>query len=86
MFEWPHGLFSASDGTVWVTDGKKQIVVMGDRFDPNATLIVDGTQVSARFDSGVLIAKPVPLASGTHEIRVVNPSGVASQSFSFTVN
>ena len=27
MFEWPHGLFSASDGTVWVTDGKKQIVV-----------------------------------------------------------
>jgi DNA-binding beta-propeller fold protein YncE len=27
MFEWPHGLFSASDGTVWVTDGKKQLVV-----------------------------------------------------------
>src|SRR5215831_18778949 len=27
MFKWPHGLFSASDGTVWVTDGKKQLVV-----------------------------------------------------------
>jgi hypothetical protein len=65
--------------------GKKQIVVMGDRFDPNAALIVDGTQVSARFDSGVLIAKPVPLASGTHEIRVVNPSGVSSQVYSLTL-
>ena len=64
---------------------KKQLVVMGDRFDPNAGLIVDGTQVSARFDSGVLIAKPVPLASGTHTIRVVNPSGVSSQSFTLTL-
>ena len=27
MFKWPHGLFSASDGTVWVTDGKNQTVV-----------------------------------------------------------
>jgi DNA-binding beta-propeller fold protein YncE len=27
MFEWPHGLCAASDGTIWVTDGKKQIVV-----------------------------------------------------------
>jgi DNA-binding beta-propeller fold protein YncE len=26
MFTWPHGLFSASDGTVWVTDGKNQTV------------------------------------------------------------
>src|SRR6516225_10072835 len=27
MFKWPHGLFSASDGTVWVTDGANQTVV-----------------------------------------------------------
>ncbi|MBV9530882.1 MAG: hypothetical protein JO283_07400 [Bradyrhizobium sp.] len=27
MFKWPHGLFSASDGTVWVTDGKNQTAV-----------------------------------------------------------
>jgi hypothetical protein len=26
-FKWPHGLFAASDGTVWVTDGKNQTVV-----------------------------------------------------------
>ena len=65
---------------------KKKMIVTGDRFDANATLIVDGTQVSAQFDSGVLIAKPVPLTPGTHEVRVVNSSGVSSQSFSFTVN
>jgi WD40 repeat protein len=27
MFSWPHGLFAAPDGTVWVTDGKNQTVV-----------------------------------------------------------
>jgi len=34
----------------------------------------------------VLIAKPVPLASGTHEIRVVNPSGVSSQNYILTIS
>jgi hypothetical protein len=65
--------------------GKRQLVVNGDRIDPNATLLVDGMQVSARFDAGALIAKPVPLTSGTHEIRVVNPSGVSSLIYSLTV-
>jgi len=65
--------------------GKRKLVVIGDRIDPNATLLVDGMQISARFDAGVLIAKPVPLSSGTHEIRVVNPSGVSSQIYSLTV-
>jgi sugar lactone lactonase YvrE len=27
LFSWPHGLFAASDGTVWVTDGQKQVVM-----------------------------------------------------------
>jgi hypothetical protein len=65
--------------------GKRQLIVSGDRIDPNAALVVDGMQVSARFDAGALIAKPVPLTSGTHEIRVVNSSGVSSQPYSFTV-
>jgi hypothetical protein len=47
---------------------------------------VDGMQVSARFDAGALIAKPVPLSSGTHEVRIVNPSGVSSQPYSLTVD
>jgi matrixin/putative Ig domain-containing protein len=64
---------------------KKKLIVGGDRFDPNAILRVDGIQVSARFDAGTLIAKPVPLTSGPHEIRVVNPSGISSQIYSLTV-
>ena len=66
--------------------GKRRLVVLGDRIDANAILLVDGIQVSARFDAGVLIAKPVPLASGTHEIRVVNPSGVSSQNYILTIS
>jgi DNA-binding beta-propeller fold protein YncE len=27
MFIWPHGLFAARDGTLWVTDGQKQVVM-----------------------------------------------------------
>jgi DNA-binding beta-propeller fold protein YncE len=27
LFSWPHGLFAAPDGTIWVTDGRKQIVM-----------------------------------------------------------
>jgi len=64
---------------------KRQLVVIGDRIDANAILFVDGLQVLARFDTGVLIAKPVPLASGTHEIRVVNPSGVSSPLYSIAI-
>jgi hypothetical protein len=65
--------------------GKKKLVVTGDRFDPNAALLVDGVQVSSRFDAGILIAKPVPLNPGAHEVRVVNPSGSSSQVYSLTV-
>ena len=36
MFKWPHGLFSASDGTVWVTDGKNQTVV---QFAPDGRVL-----------------------------------------------
>jgi hypothetical protein len=64
---------------------KKQLLVSGELIDSNAALLVDGVQVSARFDAGTLIAKPVPLTSGPHEIRVVNPSGVSSQPYSLTV-
>ncbi|HMG78595.1 MAG TPA: peptidyl-alpha-hydroxyglycine alpha-amidating lyase family protein [Xanthobacteraceae bacterium] len=27
QFAWPHGLFTAADGTIWVTDGKNQTVM-----------------------------------------------------------
>ena len=65
--------------------GKRKLTVNGERIDANAALFIDGAQVSARFDAGTLIAKPLALASGTHEIRVVNPGGVTSQPYSLTV-
>lgn len=66
--------------------GKKKLVVSGDRITDGASLLVDGSQVPAHFDEGTIVAKPVPLATGSHEVRVVSPSGVASQPFTLTVN
>jgi sugar lactone lactonase YvrE len=37
LFKWPHGLFAASDGTVWVTDGKNQTVM---QFAPDGDLLM----------------------------------------------
>jgi len=36
LFSWPHGLFAADDGTVWVTDGEKQIVL---QFAPDGRVL-----------------------------------------------
>ena len=37
LFKWPHGLFAAPDGTVWVTDGKNQTVT---QFAPDGHLLM----------------------------------------------
>jgi hypothetical protein len=65
--------------------GKRKLTVLGERIDASAALFIDGAQVSAHFDGGVLIAKPVTLGSGAHEIRVVNPGGISSPPYSLTV-
>jgi hypothetical protein len=36
LFSWPHGLFAAPDGTVWVTDGQKQVVM---QFAPDGRVL-----------------------------------------------
>jgi hypothetical protein len=64
---------------------KRKLIINGDRIDANAALLVDGAQVPARFDAGALIAKPLSLSSGAHEIRVVNPGGGSSPPYSLTV-
>jgi Putative Ig domain/Matrixin len=65
--------------------GSRKLIVSGERFDAAATLLIDGAQVVPRFDAGALIAKPVTLTAGTHEVRVVNPGGVASPPYNLTV-
>jgi hypothetical protein len=57
---------------------QKKLFVIGDRFHPSATLFIDGSQVLFEVGDGQLVVKPIKLSSGRHEIRVVNPSGVAS--------
>lgn len=65
--------------------GKRKLIVNGERIDANTALFVDGVQEQARFDAGALIAKPLSLSSGTHEIRVVNPGGLSSPPYSLTI-
>ncbi len=64
---------------------KRKLIVFADRLDPQARLVIDGSVVPANFDSDRLIAKPVELSPGAHEIRVVNPGGVSSLPFTLTV-
>jgi DNA-binding beta-propeller fold protein YncE len=37
LFSWPHGLFAAPDGTVWVSDGRNQTVM---QFAPDGRLLM----------------------------------------------
>ena len=57
---------------------RKKLIVIGDRFNSAAALFVDGTQMTSSMEDGQLLVKPIALAAGRHEIRVVNPGGVSS--------
>jgi hypothetical protein len=59
----------------------KKLFVIGERFNPAAVLLVNGNPVTFTFGEGQLIVKPIKLASGSHEIRVVNPGGVSSATY-----
>jgi hypothetical protein len=63
----------------------RKLFVIGDRFSPAAVLLVDGNQMLFAADDGQLIVKPIRLASGRHEIRIVNPGNVSSATYVFTV-
>jgi hypothetical protein len=60
---------------------RKKLLVIGDRFNPAAKLMIDGNQISFAMGDGQLIVKPIAIASGRHEIRVVNPGEVSSAVF-----
>ena len=65
--------------------GGRKLIVIGDRFNAAAVLLVDGTSMQYTGGDGQLIVKALTLASGVHEIRVVNPSAVSSAPYLFTV-
>jgi len=61
--------------------GGKKLIVTGERINPAAVLLVDGNQVAYGASEGLLIVKPITLASGRHEIRIVNPGQISSQPY-----
>jgi hypothetical protein len=63
----------------------KKLIVTGQRVNPAAILFIDGTQIPAVPSDGSFVVKPIVLVRGTHEIKIVNPSGMASQPFMLTV-
>jgi len=65
--------------------GGKKLIVTGDRFNAAAVLLVDGIQTSATVSDGSFLLKPIALASGRHELKVVNPGAVSSQIFVLNV-
>jgi hypothetical protein len=65
--------------------GARKLIVMGDRINPAAVLMVDGNQMSFAVGDGQLLVKPISLAPGAHEIRIVNPGGVSSVPYILTV-
>jgi len=65
--------------------GGKKLIVAGDRINPAAVLLVDGNQMPYAADDGQLLVKPIALASGSHQIRIVNPGGVYSAIYILTV-
>ncbi|HSE35688.1 MAG TPA: putative Ig domain-containing protein, partial [Blastocatellia bacterium] len=64
---------------------RKKLLVVGERFSPNGMLLLDGNQISFEMGDGQLVVKPIAIASGRHEIRVVNPGDVSSATFVWTL-
>jgi hypothetical protein len=65
--------------------GGKKLVVTGERINTAAQLLLDGNQMPATVSDGAFILKPIKLAAGNHQLRIVNPGGVSSAPFMFSV-
>jgi hypothetical protein len=61
--------------------GGKKLIVTGARINAAAVLLVDGIQTTATVSEGAFVLKPIALAPGRHELKIVNPGGVSSQAF-----
>jgi hypothetical protein len=65
--------------------GKRKLIVTGERIDANAALFVDGAQVAAQVEANTITIKPISLNPGAHELRIVNPGGIASPPYQLIV-
>ena len=63
-----------------------KLVVAGQNFDLNATVLVDGFLAPIKTEAvASIVVKPIKLKAGQHSVQVVNPNGVASSTASITV-
>jgi hypothetical protein len=58
--------------------GGRKLIITGERINPAAVLFLDGNQMPFAAGDGQLVVKPIGLASGRHEIKIINPGGVSS--------
>jgi hypothetical protein len=58
--------------------GGRKLIIVGERINPAATLVLDGNQVPFAFGDGQLLVKPIGLAGGRHELKIINPEGMSS--------
>jgi len=64
---------------------KKKVFVSGQGFQANATVYVDGQAYSATLDGNTLTTGKAKQKPGVHQVYVVNPGGVQSNTVQFTV-
>jgi hypothetical protein len=65
--------------------GNKKLIVTGDRINAAAVLLIDNNPLSVPAVEGSFVVKPIALAAGRHEIRIVNPGVILSQPYMLTV-
>jgi hypothetical protein len=65
--------------------GGKKLIVTGDRINAAAQLLLDGNVMSTTVSDGSFVLKPLVLSPGTHQVRIVNPGGVFSAPYVFSV-
>src|SRR5215813_3338988 len=65
--------------------GGRKLIIVGERINPAAALVLDGNQVPFAFGDEQLVVKPIGLARGRHELKVINPGGVSSAVYVLTV-
>ncbi len=58
--------------------GKQMVQIFGERFESTAKVMIDGAQVAAKFNDGIFVIKRFPLASGGHQITIINPNSLPS--------
>jgi len=64
---------------------KKKVFVSGQGFQTNAMVYVDGQAYSASFDGTTLTTGKAKQKPGVHQVYVINPGGVQSNTVQFTV-